>query len=190
LSSTRTLGFILSAATAAALLTACSSGDTPPAAQPPAASSPASSTAHNAADAAFAQQMIPHHEQAVEMAKMVPSRTKTPAVVALAQQIEQAQGPEIELMTGWLTQWSSTPMAGMAGMPGMMSDADMAALGKATGTAFDQQWLRMMIGHHQGAIDMAGTELKQGASTDAKQLAQKIITGQQAEITAMKGLLG
>jgi uncharacterized protein (DUF305 family) len=149
-----------------------------------------SSTAGNAADTTFAQQMIPHHQQAVEMAKMVPSRTKNPAVVSLAQQIQQAQAPEIALMTGWLTQWGAAPMAGMTGMPGMMSDADMAGLEKETGAAFDKQWLQMMIGHHQGAIDMANTELKQGTSADAKQLAQKIITGQQAEITTMTGRLG
>jgi uncharacterized protein (DUF305 family) len=79
---------------------------------------------------------------------------------------------------------------GSAPMTGMMSAQDMAKLQAAKGAEFDTMWLQMMIQHHQGAIDMAKTELSQGASTDAKALAQKIIDGQQAEITEMKGLLG
>jgi uncharacterized protein (DUF305 family) len=191
MSKTRILGFILSATAAISLLAACSGGNDNHASMSSMSTSPAASAgAHNTADTTFAQQMIPHHQQAVEMAKLVPSRTKNPKVIALAQQIQQAQAPEIQLMTGWLGQWgAAAPMAGMSGMPGMMSDADMTSLGKATDAAFDKQWLQMMISHHQGAIDMANTELKQGTSPEAKQLAQRIITAQQAEITTMNTLL-
>ncbi len=78
---------------------------------------------------------------------------------------------------------------GDGGMAGMMTPEDMQALTKASGAEFDQMWLEMMIEHHEGAIDMARTELADGESTDAKALAQDIIDAQQAEITAMKGLL-
>jgi uncharacterized protein (DUF305 family) len=182
-----------------------------------AASAPAGQQAgHNQADVAFAQGMIPHHAQAIDMAKLVPGRTTNPKVVDLAGRIQRAQDPEIQLMSGWLTSWRAAPtsaprMPGMSGehampgmatdhampgmggdhaMPGMMTDADMAALRAANGDEFDRMWLRMMIAHHQGAIDMARTELAQGASADAKALAQRIIDGQQAEITEMRGLLG
>lgn len=173
---------------------------------------------HNQADVAFAQAMIPHHSQALDMAGLVAGRTTNATVIDLAERIQQAQDPEIQQMTGWLKAWGAAPtttgmsdmpgmttgqsMPGMssgssmpsgtasAPMPGMMSAQDMATLQAAKGSEFDTMWLQMMIQHHQGAIDMAKTELNQGASTDAKDLAQKIIDGQQAEITEMKGLLG
>jgi uncharacterized protein (DUF305 family) len=86
---------------------------------------------------------------------------------------------------------STGSMPGMDGgaMPGMMSADDMKQLEQAKGAEFDKMWLDMMIKHHQGAIDMAKTELGKGASTDAKGLAQKIIDAQQAEITEMQGQL-
>lgn len=62
---------------------------------------------HNQADVAYVQMMIPHHEQAVEMAELVPSRSGSPDVVALATQIEEAQAPEIEQMEGWLKAWGA-----------------------------------------------------------------------------------
>ncbi|MFE0021148.1 DUF305 domain-containing protein [Amycolatopsis sp. NPDC059021] len=173
-------------------------------------SSPAPSAAsgpqagHNADDVAFAQQMIPHHGQALDMAKMVPTRSTNPKVLDLASRIEKAQDPEITQMRSWLSSWGAAPgassmpgmdhgsMPGMSGgpMPGMMSGDDMTKLGQAKGADFDTMWLRMMVQHHQGAIDMARTELAKGGSADAKALAQKIIDGQQAEITEMRGLLG
>jgi uncharacterized protein (DUF305 family) len=81
-------------------------------------------------------------------------------------------------------------MGGTDAMDGMMSDADMTKLGGMNGAAFDTMWLTMMITHHQGAVTMSQTELTAGASTDAKALATKIITAQNAEIAEMKKLLG
>jgi uncharacterized protein (DUF305 family) len=192
----------------AVLLGACSSSDSPSGMSGmPSTSAPAPASGqqpgHNADDVAFAQQMIPHHSQALDMAKLVPSRSTNPKVVDLASRIEKAQDPEIKTMQGWLTSWgagttspampgmdTSTSMPGMDhGMPGMMSDADMKKLEGAQGAEFDKMWLAMMIKHHQGAIDMAKTELGKGASTDAKTLAHKIIEAQQAEITEMQGML-
>ena len=82
-------------------------------------------------------------------------------------------------------------MNGMTGMShtGMMSDADMASLGKATGAAFDRMWVTMMITHHQGAVTMSQTELKSGQYGAAKTLAQSIITSQTAQIGQLKTLL-
>ncbi|MEU0534426.1 DUF305 domain-containing protein [Amycolatopsis tolypomycina] len=166
------------AVAATLVLGACSSSDTPP--------------GHNADDVTFAQQMIAHHTQALEMAKLAPSRSTNPKVLDLATRIEQAQDPEIKQLQGWLTTWAATPdMPGMnhGTTPGMMPTEDMAKLEAAKGTEFDRMWLAMMIDHHQGAIDMAKTELTKGGSTDAKALAQKIVDAQQAEITEMRGLL-
>ncbi|MEH3034822.1 MAG: DUF305 domain-containing protein [Aeromicrobium erythreum] len=162
------------------------------------------------ADVTFAQQMVPHHEQAVEMADLAldPQRDASAPVRTLATQIKKAQGPEIRQMKDWLDEWdaedeSNDPMEGMdhgsghgdhgdqgSGhmMEGMMSDADMSRLEAARGTAFDRLWLSMMIEHHEGAITMSRTEVKDGENDDAKQLARDIIATQQREITRMKQL--
>jgi len=161
---------------------------------------------HNPDDVAFVQQMIPHHTDAVNMAELVSSRSKNPRVIDLANRIGKGQEPEIQQMQGWLSAWNasmpgmSTPampgmsdgsMPGMSGgsMPGMMSADEMKQLEQAKGAEFDKMWLDMMIKHHQGAVDMAKTELGKGASTEAKALAQKIIDAQQGEITEMQGML-
>jgi uncharacterized protein (DUF305 family) len=189
-------GFVLASAV---LLGACGGNDSMPgmSSSSPAPSSAQAEAGHNADDVTFAQQMIPHHSQALDMAKLVPSRSTNPKVLDLASRIEKAQDPEIQQMHGWLTTWgagmpgmSQEPMPGMSGsMPGMMSDADLKQLQAAKGAEFDKMWLDMMIKHHQGAIDMAKTELTKGGNADAQALARKIIDAQQAEITEMRGLL-
>jgi uncharacterized protein (DUF305 family) len=152
----------------------------------------------NEADVAFAQGMIPHHRQAVAMAELAEDRAESAEVVDLAQRIKAAQDPEIEQMTGWLEEWGQEVpdemghggMSGMdGGMPGMMSEEDMAAMGDASGPAFDEMFLTMMIEHHEGAIEMAETELADGQDPEAKELAQAIIDAQQAEIEEMRGIL-
>ncbi len=194
---------LLAAGLASITLAACGGTSTTPAA--PAATAPSSSAAagatgqaHNAADVTFAQDMIPHHKQAVMMGQQASSRAKSPAVKTLAAQIQSAQDPEITTMTGWLTSWGQPTeqpgMSGMAGhdmgsMGGMMSDADMTKLSKLTGAAFDREFLTMMTAHHNGAIEMARTQLAQGQYPPAKALARNIITSQTAEIAKMKTLL-
>jgi len=94
------------------------------------------------------------------------------------------------MSSGSMPGMDSGTMPGMDGgaMPGMMSAEDMKNLEQAKGAQFDKMWLDMMIKHHQGAIDMAKTELSKGGNADAKALAQKIIDAQQGEITEMQGL--
>ena len=185
------IGGIVLAATV--LLGACSSNDSTSGMS--AGSSAQTAAGHNADDVTFAQQMVPHHSQALDMAKLVPSRSTNPKVLDLARRIETAQGPEIRQLQGWLTTWGAAMpgMTGMTGAPmpgmGMMSDADLKQLEAAKGAEFDKMWLGMMVKHHQGAIDMAKTELSKGGNADAKALAQKIVDAQQAEITEMQGLL-
>ncbi|SCG80425.1 Uncharacterized conserved protein, DUF305 family [Micromonospora echinaurantiaca] len=156
----------------------------------------ASAAAFGPADVMFAQMMIPHHQQAVEMADLAATRAADPEVKRLAGQIKAAQAPEIATMRGWLAAWGR-PMPSPGGemphmdhgMPGMMSAADMARLAAASGREFDRQFLTMMIAHHEGAITMAEDELADGANSDAKKLAQEIITAQRAEIATMREIL-
>ncbi|WP_282782444.1 MULTISPECIES: DUF305 domain-containing protein [unclassified Nocardia] len=149
----------------------------------------------NAADVEFLQMMYPHHAQAVEMAKLVPGRTENPELIALAQAVEQAQAPEMRQISTLLVSFGEPAPtedgghAGHGGMPGMMSPEQMVALELASGDAFDEKWVTMMIEHHQGAIAMAETELAQGVNAEAKQLAQAIITAQRTEIDQMRGML-
>ncbi|MDQ1248048.1 MAG: hypothetical protein QG597_2420 [Actinomycetota bacterium] len=202
-------------ALAAVTLTACggTSGEssTPAssiAATPGSASAGAPSPVESASagDIAFAQLMIPHHEQAVQMADVAldPTYGASPQVQALATQIKAAQGPEIAQMQQWLAEWgapsamasASTDASGdMPGMDmggvskdGMMTDAQMSALAAAKGPAFDQLWLQMMISHHEGAIAMA-EDVSDSTNPQVKAMAASIITGQQAEISTMQGML-
>lgn len=155
----------------------------------------------NATDVAFAQGMIPHHGQAVQMADMALEISTDPTIRALAEKIKAAQDPEIVIMEGWLEAWdqpvpdrnqpmdhSSDDMGGMM-MSGMMSEADMARLGNATGADFDRMFLEMMVLHHEGAIEMAEQQLADGEYPPAKDLAQAVIAAQQAEIDEMNALL-
>jgi uncharacterized protein (DUF305 family) len=152
----------------------------------------------NDADVTFAQSMIAHHEQAVEMATMAQERASSTEVKQLADKIAAAQGPEIDTMTGWLEDWGQEVAADSgSGMDhsgsdgsGMMSDDDMESLGSATGAEFDQMFLEMMIEHHTGAIEMAKTEQEDGENPDAIALAEKIEADQTAEIAQMQDLLG
>jgi uncharacterized protein (DUF305 family) len=199
------VGTVFAVLTFGAVLAGCGTGHNMPGMGNPTAPSSRPSD-HNQADVAFAQQMIPHHSQALDMAKLVAGHTTNSKVVDLAGRIEQAQEPEIQRMSSWLNAWgaragrmgdmpgmpSDQPMPGMnapSGVPGMMAADEMTRLEQANNAEFDRMWLQMMIQHHQGAIDMARTELAGGVNSEAKSLAQSIIDGQQAQITEMKGIL-
>ncbi|MFE2634706.1 DUF305 domain-containing protein [Streptomyces scopuliridis] len=187
------------AVTTAALTLAACGGDngSPSSAASTSASAPASAagSAHNAADVSFAQGMIPHHRQAVEMAGLAATRASSAEVKKLAAEIKKAQDPEIKTLSGWLTSWDAqVPSQGSMdhtghSMPGMMGDSDMSTLEKASGPAFDTAFLKLMVKHHEGAVEMARTEKSDGADQSAKDMADAIITSQSAEITRMNTLL-
>jgi uncharacterized protein (DUF305 family) len=141
----------------------------------------------------FTAMMIPHHEQAVEMADMVLAKDGIDErVVTLATEIKAAQGPEIDLMTTWLDGWGVDTAGGLGGMDhgdGMMSGSDMSDLDAANGDDASRLFLEQMIVHHEGAIDMAEIEINEGQNADAVALAQKIIDAQTAEIAVMQGII-
>lgn len=155
---------------------------------------------HNEADTMFAQMMIVHHEGAIEMAQLAQEKAVTSEVQELAGQIEQAQGPEIELMQSWLQQWgeptaSDDDMAHMGHgdssgirMDGMSQEEAMAELEGLSGEAFDARFLELMIEHHRGAVTMAQTALDEGQHPDVQELAEQVVTDQEAEIERMEQL--
>jgi len=163
-----------------------------------ATASPTSSTGtpasgdHNQADVEFAAGMVPHHQQAVVMADMAVAHGGTDDFLALAKAIKAAQQPEIEQMSGWLTGWGEQvpdagSHAGHADM-GMMSQQELDDLDAMVGSGFEGMWLTTMVEHHEGALDMARSQLAKGENPEARKLAQSIITSQTAEIATMKAM--
>jgi uncharacterized protein (DUF305 family) len=158
---------------------------------------------YNDADVTFAQQMVPHHAQAIEMVDLTRGRDVSPEVEALAAQVMAAQTPEIETMTTWLTAWNEEVPetsrdhanahdeghdAGID-LPGMMSEEEMESLETASDAEFENIWLEMMVEHHEGAIEIARTEQDDGKFPEAIAMAEDIEASQAAEADQMKALL-
>jgi uncharacterized protein (DUF305 family) len=165
---------------------------------------------YTAADVRFMTDMIAHHGQAVLMATMAGGRSAYPPLLTLAARIRTGQADEIAVMQQWLRErGEAVPMLhftptsvmthggdahvhGHAGMPGMLSDAQLAELAAATGADFDRLFLSYMIEHHQGAIVMVDTLMAaDGAAQDAVvfRLASDVRVEQTAEIARMQRLL-
>ena len=150
----------------------------------------------NDADVMFAQMMIPHHEQAIEMSDIAldPNTGASAAIIALATQIKGAQDPEISQMKNLLTTWGMpTNMGSMdhsSMMDGMLSLEEMDTLGQLKGAEFDKAWAKGMIAHHEGAIEMANDVLANGKNSEILALANAVVSGQSTEIETLKPLAG
>jgi uncharacterized protein (DUF305 family) len=156
----------------------------------------AASSEFNDDDVMFAQMMIPHHEQAIEMSDIAldPTVGASEEVLALARDIKGAQDPEIAQMTALLESWGQSTamdssMDHSSMMSGMLSYEDIQNLGTLRGSEFDTAWIEAMIKHHEGAIQMADDVLRSGVNNEVRELAQAIIAAQQAEIDVMRALL-
>jgi uncharacterized protein (DUF305 family) len=152
-------------------------------------------------DQHFIEMMIPHHQDAVEMANLALTRAKHPEIKTLAVAIKRDQTREIQQMRGWYKAWygkevSATAMMNGSGMmgnqgtgQGMMTQngmmrTDLVALKNVAD--FDKEFLRQMIPHHQMAVHMAQMVLNQKTRPEIRTLAQSIIRSQTAEIKQMQ----
>ncbi len=146
------------------------------------------------------QDMIPHHNQAVQMAELVGDRTNRPELVDLAGRIDVSQLDEIDFMQQWLRERGEDvpdPTAHEAmhtthKMAGMASPEQMAELAELKSTDFDRLFLMLMITHHEGAVDMVEELLKQpGAAYDPIlfEFTTDVTNDQNAEIDRMNTLL-
>jgi uncharacterized protein (DUF305 family) len=187
--------FIAAAVATLGLITACGNDGMNHGSGAGANSAPTNAS-FNDADVMFAQMMIPHHRQAVEMAALAETKASDPEIKQLAAQIKAAQDPEIKTLSDWLTAWGQPSaaatghsMPGMSGMAGMLSEQEMTALSKATGKDFDRLFARGMIAHHNGAIQMAKDEQANGKHADAKALAATIAKTQAEEVTKLQAIL-
>ncbi|WP_320784065.1 DUF305 domain-containing protein [Streptomyces sp. CRN 30] len=149
----------------------------------------------NSADFTYAQMMIEHHGQALEMTELVSERADSAKVKGLAERITAAQQPEIAAMEGWLKSNGDEKQAGSRGhahghqheaMPGMATEAQLKELRAARGTAFDQLFLKLMITHHDGAITMATDVKAQGNNILIEEMADDVIAQQASEIGRMR----
>ena len=150
------------------------------------AASSQSGSEYSADDINFAEMMIPHHEQAIEMSEIALLNTTNPEVLKLAQEIKDAQAPEIELMKSWDGVKVSVHAGHM--MDGMLSAGELNDLRKVKDQEFDQLFLQGMIKHHEGAIEMA-QEVADSKNEDVAGLSASIINAQQLEIAVMKEML-
>jgi uncharacterized protein (DUF305 family) len=159
---------------------------------------PAGPVELNQADVAFAQMMLPHHQQAVQMASLAATRASDPDIKALAARFSAEAGPQITMMSGWLKAKGVPPMPAGAhdmpgmpnmGMPGMASDQEMAKLKAAKGIDFDRMFARLMIAHHNGAIQMCQNSRMQGVNGPVAQMADAIEQTQGAEVAQLQTIL-
>lgn len=190
---------------------ALSAQDNPPIVQPGAPGAPAQAldaskateiakNSYSRDDVRFMQDMIPHHNQAVQMAALVKERTNNQELVGIAGRIDASQADEIKFMSDWLAaRGENVPEASAHhamhmshDMAGMASPAEMAALAEASSTEFDRQFLTLMIDHHQGAITMVRDLLSNAGSAYDPVLFQfvnDIVNDQTSEINRMAELL-
>jgi uncharacterized protein (DUF305 family) len=139
-------------------------------------------------DVMFLQMMIPHHQQAIDISDLALTKSADSELLALAKNIRDEQGAEIVKMKSWLEEANASSHSDSHSMDGMLSDAELAALDKATGKSFDVLWLKAMTGHHTGAIDMA-TMIENAKSAEIKSFGEGIVASQSAQNKAMAAMI-
>lgn len=146
----------------------------------------------------FARDMSTHHAQAVRMSEVAHRRSPDPTLNYMAFDILSTQQGQLGMMSGWLDLWEQSqsgtgaPMAWMGHsgpMPGMASETELRALDTAPVPVMEEQWLRLMVRHHRGAIAMADAAATGADSPDVALLAKGISAAQQSEINALQGQL-
>jgi uncharacterized protein (DUF305 family) len=160
-----------------------------------------------AVDVGFSRDMARHHLQGVEMANLAQDHSVDPAVRGLAFDIATTQNNQVGRMQGWLALWGYSPTGGdvmgwMGGsahsghgtdggtlMPGMATEEELANLRSLQGTAFDVEFLRLMMRHHQGGLEMAEYAQEHGETDVVRTLARSIAESQTAETRLMSGML-
>jgi uncharacterized protein (DUF305 family) len=147
------------------------------------------------ADVEFMQGMIAHHAQAIVMSRMAASHGANPQVLKLSTKIDQSQVPEIRIMQAWLLRNNQfapdTSSWHKVRMSGMLTDAQLTELDAAKGVGFDRAFLRMMIQHHAGALQMVDDLFnapQAGQEVDVNVFANDVQTAQTTEIGIMERL--
>lgn len=149
-------------------------------------------TQFSESDLMYAQMMIPHHEQAVAMAELAPTRTSNADVLAIAKKIKSAQAPEIAVMAAWLGGEVSELAGGQEGqgmeMKGMLTGAQFDELKNSVDAKFDELFVKGMIAHHEGAIEMTKSILK-SENVIVRKFGEKVVKDQTAELKTLEAIL-
>jgi uncharacterized protein (DUF305 family) len=133
----------------------------------------------------FAEAMIPHHQQAIDMSAYAQTNTSNGDILAIAAKISTEQGPEIDTMTPWL---EGRSVNYMMMMDGMLSPMELSELRAAKDGDFDKLYIQYMISHHEGAVKMA-SEAMNVDDPELSAFADAIIVAQTAEIAELLALL-
>ena len=150
-----------------------------------------SEAAGNPVDRAFVADMIPHHEDAVQMAQIAQRRGSSDFVKKIADDIVKTQNAEISTMRAANRRLKADGVTkGSLGVPEHMMGMDDDPASLNTAKPFDRAFIRMMIPHHEGALDMAKAEIAKGKDPELKQLAKDIVKAQEREIAQMREHLG
>ncbi|WP_306207071.1 DUF305 domain-containing protein [Actinoplanes sp. RD1] len=182
---------VLAVTGAAVLALSTRDGQAPSAAAPAPVAAPASVAAPSGADVHYAQMMADHHGQAVRMSRALLAKPGVPERIRLiADFIAHDQQREIDETNAWLAAWNAPPARAAGAMPGMLSEAQLGSLDRAGTGEATGLFLRLMIDHHEGAIDMSRTLLAGGGTNVyIHGLAKHVINEQTAEIDSMRSLL-
>lgn len=151
-------------------------------------------------DVGFAQDMIEHHVQAVEIGELIRGRARSYDIAALASDIVLTHQAQIGRMQGWLALWEQpqaavTPRQRWMGreiegqMPGLASREQLRAFAEAAPADAERQFLELMLDHHVAAIEMAEFAAQRAEVADVRRLAEAIARGQRAEVEEMRRLL-
>jgi uncharacterized protein (DUF305 family) len=150
----------------------------------------------NADDVVFATNAVASYGQTAALADLVPAHSSDPNVIALASAIGAASAPKLEMMKVFLVQWNSDSDTSRGqdrsagATPGMVDDATMTQLQSLRGKDFDTLWLRSMIGHLQGVVTFAQTEIAKGVNVDALDTAKQVVDAERAHVAQMQQMLG
>ncbi|WP_182481573.1 DUF305 domain-containing protein [Nocardioides immobilis] len=207
MSARTTLAPVATAVLLLVALTGCSDDSEPD--PKPAVHTAANGDVYNDADASFASDLVQHHALSLTLVDLTRGRNVSPGLTAIADEILAAQGPEIQSLTTWLTDWDqpapetirdhANAHADERGevvevpgddLPGMPDHAELEALEELDGPEFEQRWLELMVAHHEGAIEIAEEESDAGRFSPALDLARAVVTTQQDQVEQMKSLLG
>jgi uncharacterized protein (DUF305 family) len=146
-------------------------------------------------DLQFIEEMTVHHQMAIMSSERMISDSERPELRQLAENIQESQSEQIDQMQRWRDEWypDAERTRGIRGGmmceemgPGMMGGS---MHGISSTDATDAMFLRMIIPHHQQAIDMSEEALDKAEHPEIRELAQQIIDEQAAEIELMQSCL-
>jgi len=180
------------------LATGCSAGSEEPGGDGPAAASTPQGGAADA-DRHFVEKLQPHHDQAVEMSTMVLAKKSgvDPEVQEIARQIAEVSETELDTVGAWALAWGPAAAEGHGaeedpdhhgGAGGLMTEGQMLLLDQLDGPDAQQVYLDGMVRHHQGAVVLTETQIREGAHPEAVALARQILARQQSEIARLQEL--